>query len=108
MKQGLYKVLFQTPLGYGAGVVVLENGRIRGGDFAMYYTGTYSLKNGVFEANVSINPHTSVPSSVSVLGTTKADLKLQGNYSSDSASATGTSPQAPGITFSAQLTWLSE
>jgi hypothetical protein len=41
MQTGLYKVNFKTPLGLGAGVVVLENGMIRGGDSSMFYRGTY-------------------------------------------------------------------
>lgn len=39
MEEGLYKVLFQTQLGQGTGVVTVREGRLRGGDSVMYYTG---------------------------------------------------------------------
>lgn len=106
MKNGLYKVGFRTPLGYGAGVVVLEDGTLRGGDFAMYYVGTYTVTNGVFVSQVKVRPHSRVPASVSVLGTTEAELNLKGTCSHNTAAAEGTSPQAPGITFTAELNLL--
>jgi hypothetical protein len=42
MQNGLYWVEFRTPLGSGAGVVVLQDGNLRGGDSSMYYFGTYT------------------------------------------------------------------
>jgi cystathionine beta-lyase/cystathionine gamma-synthase len=35
MKDGLYKVQFQTPHDHGAGVVVLSGGKLLGGDFSI-------------------------------------------------------------------------
>ena len=40
MKDGLYRVEFQTQRGAGAGVVFLEGGALRGGDSQMFYTGS--------------------------------------------------------------------
>lgn len=41
LNNGLYRVTFRTPLGEGAGVAVLLDGKIRGGDSAFAYSGRY-------------------------------------------------------------------
>jgi T3SS negative regulator,GrlR len=39
---------------FGSGVVVLNNGTLRGGDSTYYYTGNYEVNQGVFTAQVKI------------------------------------------------------
>ncbi len=55
MKDGLYNIEFATHLGSGAGVVVLRDGKIRGGDSSMYYVGDYSLDGDAVRASVSVS-----------------------------------------------------
>ena len=57
MIEALWSVKFVVPKNrdYGAGVVVLENGLIRGGDSSYYYLGDFSIKEGVITASVSVN-----------------------------------------------------
>lgn len=38
---------------YGAGIIVFESGRAFGGDSSYYYTGNYSVVNGVFSAEIT-------------------------------------------------------
>ena len=45
MVQGFYKLEFHSTSDYGHGVVILENGLVRGGDASYYYTGEYALKS---------------------------------------------------------------
>lgn len=106
MRNGLYKVDFQTPIGRGSGVIALQDGRVLGGDSSMYYVGTYTQEGNRFQAQVAIDGHTNVPGMASTLGITKGQLNLSGSLSGDTATLSGSSPQAPGIAFSAALSLL--
>lgn len=108
MQDGLYKAAFQTPMGEGYGVVVLSGGTLRGGDSMMYYIGTYTENGGQFTASVDVDVHSTVPGMVSVFGPSKnrVHIDLQGQSTAESATAKGSSPQAPGIGFNAKLTRL--
>lgn len=108
MKDGLYKVFFQTPLGIGAGVVFAKDGRMWGGDSSIYYVGTFSEENGELTATVDIDEHTKVPGMASVFGVANATIVLSGTVNGGIITAKGTSPQAPGISFSATLTHISD
>jgi len=108
MQEGLYKVTFQTPLGEGTGVIVLRAGRVSGGDSTMYYTGTYTLNNNQLDAQLNVDTHSSIPGMGSVLGVSKARLQLTGHFTSQSASVTGTSPDAPGVSLKAALTRIAD
>ncbi|OGV77791.1 MAG: hypothetical protein A3I83_06715 [Methylotenera sp. RIFCSPLOWO2_02_FULL_45_14] len=57
MLEALWSVTFIVPTfgSYGAGVVVLENGTVRGGDSTYYYVGNFRVKDDVVTADVSIN-----------------------------------------------------
>ena len=106
MRNGLYKVEFRTPLGFGAGVVTLHDGTVGGGDSGMYYAGTYQIKDSQFSASVAVRRHTAgVPST---LGTDNATLNLSGNISGDRAQLAGTTPNMPNLTFQAVLSRLAD
>lgn len=95
MLNGIYQVNFQTPLGVGSGVIVLQDGAARGGDSAMYYHGSYSETDGTISAQIKIGRHESGPS---VLGVSNATLNLSGKAASDqAANLSGTAPEAPGV-----------
>ena len=102
MQNGLYKVAFQTPIGAGAGVVVLQDGNLSGGDSSMYYVGSYAVVAGQFTAEVLANRHT--PGQASVFGKDKTRISLTGTAQEASAQATGTSPDAPSVRLQATLT----
>lgn len=104
MKNGLYAVSFATPMGQGDGVIVLHDGCVRGGDSALFYTGTYAVDGGSFSATITTGRHAAhMPS---VFGVDVVTINLQGDWSDGTASVTGTSPQAPGLSFKASLRWL--
>ena len=108
MENGLYKVAFRTPIGEGYGVVVLENGTLRGGDSMMFYVGKYTENGGQFTASVDVDVHSNVPGMVSVFGPgrNRVHIDLKGQSTDNSADANGSSPQAPGVSFSTSLTRL--
>ena len=55
-ENGLYAIRFQTPLGAGAGVAYLENGKLRGGDSMMAYVGSFNETGGVLTADARPRP----------------------------------------------------
>ena len=104
MQNGLYKVEFKTPLGAGAGVVVLQDGKIQGGDSSMYYVGDYSESGQTFSARLEGKLHTNMPGLVSVFGVNHTHIKLSGQTSGDSAVMQGKADEAPTVQFQAKLT----
>lgn len=103
MQNGLYRVTFQTPMGQGAGVVVVEDGTVRGGDSGMYYVGTFQEANNQFTATLRVRRHSNQLGIPSVFGIDDVNLTLQGTSTANSATVRGTSAQAPGVQFQAQL-----
>jgi hypothetical protein len=108
MQNGLYKVEFQTPLGVGAGVVFLQNGKIHGGDSAMFYVGNVAETGNDLTAEVEGKLHTNVPGMSSVFGANHTHINLKGKGSGNAATFTGTAKEAPGIAFQAKLTKISD
>jgi len=103
LRDGLYRVHFQTPMGEGNGVAVLEGGRLRGGDSMIYYVGTYKQDGDRFTAEVQTDEHSNMQGMASVFGVSKASITIQGKTGNDTAEMTGSSPQAPGVAFKASL-----
>ncbi|MEP1573629.1 GrlR family regulatory protein [Roseibium album] len=108
MQEGLYKALFQTQQGAGAGVVYLSEGTVRGGDSGMFYVGTYTLDGDQFTATVKVDTHTDTPGLLSTLGRDSATLVLAGSFNGDTVITKGTTPDVPGLTFQAILSRLSD
>jgi hypothetical protein len=105
MKNGLYKIEFQTPRGAGAGVVVLTDGIVRGGDSALYYVGNYQVADGKFTAAVSTGRHSGSPQTMpSVFGMDSISINASGTAGDDSARIVATSPNAPGVQLNGALT----
>jgi T3SS negative regulator,GrlR len=92
MIEALWAVYFVAPnIGdYGAGVVVLENGTVRGGDSSYYYVGDFRVKDETLTANVSIN-HYAGPLN-NIFGPVKQiNVALSGNVSYEEFTLTGSS-----------------
>jgi hypothetical protein len=103
IENGLYVVRFNTPMGAGAGVANLHDGKLRGGDSMMAYVGSYSVKDGKLTADVLAYTHTRVPGMESVFGAERVEIHLTGAATQGTAQLTGTSPQAPGVTLRADM-----
>ena len=103
MKNGLYKVAFQTQLGHGSGVATVNAGRLSGGDTLMAYNGTIEPAPGVgvYAMRLDIFKHSDLPGYPSILGSERADLLVSVKLAADGrqASGQGSTPQAPGVSF---------
>lgn len=106
MRNGLYRVHFETRIGGGGGVVTLNDGKVGGGDSAIYYVGTYSENGNQFTGEVLTDRHS--PGMPSVFGVDKLQISLKGTTDGDKAQITGTSQQAPGLTLHGTLTRLAD
>lgn len=104
IENGTWVARFATPLGNGAGVVVLTDGKLRGGDSMMTYIGSYNETGDKLNVDMRSVAHTAVPGTASVFGVNQADISLSGTVSDAmNANLTGTSPQAPGVTLTVTL-----
>lgn len=108
LRDGLFKVSFQTPLGTGNGVAVLEGGKLRGGDSMMYYAGPYSQDGDKFSAKIATGRHSHVQGMSPVFGQDSVNIAVEGTTQGDSAQMTGTAAEVPGVSFQASLTRLGD
>ncbi len=91
MLEALWSVIFVVPGGnYGAGVVVLENGTVRGGDSNYFYVGTFSVKDNVITAEASINHYFGAPNNV-FGNVQKTQVTLSGKIDYDTFDVSGQS-----------------
>jgi len=98
LTDGLYVAKFQTPLGNGAGVVMLNGAKLRGGDSAILYSGTVSQDGDKVTAKISTTRHTN--GNASVFGTDRVTIDLSGKSASDTATLSG---RAAGVDFRVEL-----
>lgn len=105
MLEALWTIRFTSIRGFGAGVVVLETGRVMGGDGQFVYVGEYRAQpDGTVVAEIDAKEHTNIPGASSVLGPYKKfQLKLAGRPSADGQtihlSGQMTAPAGPAISI---------
>jgi hypothetical protein len=100
VRNGRYFAWFRTPQGEGAGIVVLSDGKLSGGDTVSDYTGAYVIEGDKFTASVAARRRTQ---GRSVFGIDNVDLTVSGKSTPTMASCAGTAKQAPGVAFEATL-----
>lgn len=83
------------------GVVVLQDGKLIGGDTDSAYTGSYVEDGDRFTVLIATERHSEGPTPV--FDVDNVDLTLTGKSTPTTASCTGTAKQAPGLTFEATL-----
>jgi hypothetical protein len=95
MFDGLWTVEFQTRINrYGRGILVINNGRILGGDDGYYYSGTCDITNNEFNADLTIVKYDA--NSISVFGDLDHfQLKINGQLDEYKFTATGTITNLP-------------
>jgi hypothetical protein len=101
LENGRYSVWFKTSRAQGTGIVFLENGKITGQDTVIAYSGTYEQHGDNFTAVVRAWRYRE--GQPSVFGVDEVELKLVGRSTSTIVTCSGTTDQAPGVTFEATL-----
>lgn len=79
MIDAFYTVSFVSSFGIsGAGVAVLKDGKVFGGDSRMVYAGQYSIESGTAIATLAVSRHFGDAELVSVVGLDNFRLSAQG------------------------------
>jgi hypothetical protein len=76
--------------GHATGIVVLQDGRIMGGDSFFYYTGSYSYRSGKWRGEMIVHQHTDAPGLNLVFGGREVSCGFTGTYSGATADIQGT------------------
>ena len=108
MRQGLYKVDFHTVHGTGCGVVYVMDGRMRGGNSAFAFIGTYTGEGDSIKVKISTERYNDDPAFKPLFGIDRITLTLAGRADGDTAEFEGTALQVPGVAFRAVLSRLSD
>jgi hypothetical protein len=93
VRDGLYTLGIEMTgmkRGHATGVVVLQGGRIMGGDSFFYYTGSYSFSRGKWRGEMIVHQHTEAPGLNLVFGGREVTCGFTGTFSQDSADIDGT------------------
>lgn len=102
MKNGLYIARFSTPMDDGAGVVVIHDGDVRGGDCGMYYFGTVSETDGKLQVKMRVRRH--YEAAISVVGDFEQfELTLTGKQKGETFVFEGRADRVPSMRFTATL-----
>jgi hypothetical protein len=101
LRNGSYSAWYKIPLKGGTGIIVLNDGKITGGDGGLAYAGTYFQNGDRFSA--VITTWREAPGLPSIFGIDNIELTLTGTSAPTTASCTGTVKQAPGLAFEATL-----
>ena len=101
LENGRYSVWFKTPRAQGTGIVFLTNGEITGEDTVIAYSGSYEQVGDLFNAVVRTRRY--CDGQPSVFGVDEVELKLEGKSTVVMVVCSGTTQQAPGLTFEATL-----
>ena len=93
VRDGLYTLGIEMSgikRGHATGIVVLQDGRIMGGDSFFYYTGSYSFSRGKWRGEMIVHQHTEAPGLNLVFGGREVTCGFTGTFSQDSADIDGT------------------
>ena len=90
MLEALWSVEFQSSFGmHGTGIIVLETGRIFGGDSSMIYIGSYRTQNGIIHADINVKKYAQVPGMASVVVFDNFNLNVTGKPDQNNLVLTG-------------------
>lgn len=112
IKNGLYSIhikMLDGIDGGNTGVMVLHDGRIRGGDAFYDYVGSYTCANGKWKGEIVNHEHTPTQGERPVFGGYEVGIGFSGTYNEGSAKAEATALAGKrSIRFSAVLKLLAE
>jgi hypothetical protein len=100
MLTGLFSVDFTASnRDFGSGIVVIDDGKVNGGDFTYYYRGRFERYSGQVRATIEVKHYRGTPTSV--LGPLREfTLNLSGKADDNTFDLQGTTSSAPNISIS--------
>ncbi len=108
MREGLYKVDFHTVHGTGCGVIHVAGGKMRGGNSAFAFIGTYTGEGDSIKVKISTERHNDDPAFKPLFGTDRVTMTLHGREDGDMAEFEGGALQLPGLAFRAVMSRISD
>jgi hypothetical protein len=112
MKNGLYSIHVRMLDGHpdrGAGVLVLRDGDMRGGNGSLFYTGSYTFEAGRWKGELVTSPHTRNPGPTTVFEDRESGIGFSGTFDQEAAEAHGTALLGKtSLTFKVTLRRLSD
>ncbi len=108
LQEGLYKVEFHTVHGTGSGVIYAINGKLRGGNSAFAFIGSYADKGDGIQVKVTTQRHNADPAFKPLFGIDMITLTLKGADHGGMVDFEGTALQLPGVHFKAILTRIAD
>ena len=78
MREGLYKTEFHTVHGTGTGVLYATSGKLRGGNSAFAFSGTYTGSGDAILVKISTQRHNDDPAFKPLFGTDMITLHAEG------------------------------
>lgn len=106
MREGLYRVAFHNVHGVGGGVIYACGGKLRGGNSAFAFIGSYTVNGGEISAKVSTRRHTEDVNFKQLFDTDDVTLVLKGQVDGDAVDFEGFALHLPGVTFKSMLTMI--
>jgi hypothetical protein len=83
-------------------------GKLRGGNSAFVFIGSYNNDNGQIQVKVSTQRHNDDPAFKPLFGTDRITRTLKGRENGSMVDFEGAALQLPGVTFKAVLTRISD
>jgi hypothetical protein len=108
LREGLDKVDFHTVHGTGCGVVYATEGKLRGGNSAFAFMGSYTGEGESIKVKISTDRYNADPTFRPLFGTDRITLTLSGREDGGMVEFEGSALQLPGIAFRAVLTWIAD
>jgi len=106
MREGLYRVAFHNVHGAGGGVIYVGRGKLRGGNSAFAFIGSYTVSGDEISAKVSTRRHTDDPTFKQLFDSDEVTLVLKGRVNGDAVDFEGTALHLPGVTFKSMITMI--
>jgi hypothetical protein len=105
---GLYTITIEMhdgKRGFASGVLVLQGGRIMGGDSYFYYTGSYSYRNGKWRGElITYQHHDAIGKNLAFGGGREVACGFTGVYAGNAAEVEGTALVGKtSVAFSAKM-----
>lgn len=109
MIEAMWSVRFVTnQSSAGNGVIVLENGKIFGGDSSFTYIGNFEVKDGIISAEIRVKKYANVAGIHSISGSDDYILPLSGKINSDEMILSGSPSNNPNIDVAVEITRVAE
>ena len=101
MRNGLYRVAFHNVHGRGSGVIYAAGGKLRGGNSAFAFVGSYTASGDHVSVKIMTRHHTEEPGYTPLFG--EATIVLQGKVLGDTVNFEGSALQLPGVPLQVAL-----